>query len=149
MDGVAARFRRAKAEAMKVKVGLPRGSGTHGPSGLPVVTLGVIHEFGSSDGRIPERPFLRMTMRRKRREHYALIRDLAHTVTSGRSTPRIALSQLGAVAAANVQEQIADGTPPPNAPATIRRKGSSTPLVDTGALRQAITYQVFRSKGGR
>ncbi len=30
----------------------------------------------------------------------------------------------------------------PNAPSTIKRKGSSRPLVDTGALRQSITYVV-------
>jgi len=29
----------------------------------------------------------------------------------------------------------------PNAPATIRKKKSSTPLVDTGQLRASITYQ--------
>lgn len=28
----------------------------------------------------------------------------------------------------------------PNAPATIRRKGSARPLIDTGALRRALTY---------
>lgn len=30
----------------------------------------------------------------------------------------------------------------PNAPATIRAKGSDQPLIDTGALRQAITYVI-------
>jgi hypothetical protein len=32
----------------------------------------------------------------------------------------------------------------PNAPSTIRRKGSDRPLIDTGALRQAITYIVVQ-----
>lgn len=31
---------------------------------------------------------------------------------------------------------------PPNAPSTIKAKGSSTPLIDTGALRASITYVV-------
>ena len=30
----------------------------------------------------------------------------------------------------------------PNAPSTIRRKGSAQPLIDTGELRKAITYVV-------
>jgi hypothetical protein len=34
---------------------------------------------------------------------------------------------------------------PPNTPATIARKKSSQPLIDTGALRQALTY-VVRTK---
>lgn len=31
---------------------------------------------------------------------------------------------------------------PPNAPSTIKRKGSSNPLIDTGAMRQAATWQI-------
>ncbi len=31
---------------------------------------------------------------------------------------------------------------PPNAPATIERKGSENPLIDTGSMRKAITYVV-------
>ena len=31
---------------------------------------------------------------------------------------------------------------PPNSPVTIARKGSSQPLIDTGAMRQAITHVV-------
>jgi hypothetical protein len=31
---------------------------------------------------------------------------------------------------------------PANSPATIKAKGSDRPLVDTGAMRQAITYVV-------
>lgn len=148
LEGLIARRRRARAEGLLVKVGLPRGSGTHGPSGLPVVELGAIHEFGSGDGRIPERSFLRGTMDAKEREHNALIRKLGHAVDTGKQSPRVALEQLGMAAAANIQERIADGIPPANAPATVKRKGSSTPLIDTGALRQAITHQVFK-KGGR
>lgn len=136
----------ARSDGLLVKVGLPKGSGTHGPSGLPVVQLGAIHEFGSADGRIPERPFLRGTMKKKKREHDAIIQKLARSVIRGGESPRDALTKLGMVASASVQEQIADGVPPPNAPSTIRRKGSSKPLVDTGALRQAITFQVFKGK---
>ena len=31
---------------------------------------------------------------------------------------------------------------PPNKPSTVKNKGSSNPLIDTGLLRQSITYQV-------
>lgn len=31
---------------------------------------------------------------------------------------------------------------PPNKPSTIKRKGSDTPLIDTGALRASITYVI-------
>lgn len=146
--GLQNRFTAWKTHGPLVKVGLPKGSGTHQPSGMPVVQLGAIHEFGSSDGRIPERPFLRVAMKKHRAEHNALIRGLAHGISSGREDPVRAVSKLGAVAAANVQETISDGVPPPNAPSTIARKGSSKPLIDTGALRQSITWQLYRKGKG-
>ncbi len=146
MDGLQNQLAKYRDGGLLVKVGLPRGSGTHGPSGLPVVQLGAIHEFGSPDRGIPERSFLRNTMSAKKREHDALIRKLGRAVISGKESPNVALEKLGMVAAANVQETIADGVPPPNAPSTVKRKGSSKPLVDTGALRQAITHQVFKGK---
>jgi hypothetical protein len=34
----------------------------------------------------------------------------------------------------------------PNKPSTVERKGSSRPLIDTGALKRSTTY-VVRSKG--
>lgn len=48
---------------------------------------------------------------------------------------------LGASAAKNWFQDPRNGWEP-NSPKTIARKGSSLPLVDTGALRQAITYVI-------
>ena len=36
-----------------------------------------------------------------------------------------------------------DGTLTPNAPSTIKKKGSSRPLIDTGQLRQSISNKVI------
>jgi len=44
------------------------------------------------------------------------------------------------------KDYIAGGVPPPNAPSTIRRKGSSLPLVDTGSMMNSITYAVRKKK---
>jgi hypothetical protein len=41
-----------------------------------------------------------------------------------------------------IKQRIANGIAPPNSPYTIARKGSSKPLIDTGQLRNSITYQV-------
>lgn len=51
---------------------------------------------------------------------------------------RIGLEQLALLVQADVQKRIRDGIPPPNAPLTIAKKGSSTPLIDSGVLRSAI-----------
>lgn len=43
-----------------------------------------------------------------------------------------------------IQEFMTDLKNPPNHPATIANKGSSNPLIDSGRLRQSITYKVVR-----
>jgi hypothetical protein len=58
------------------------------------------------------------------------------------------LQKLGAFGAAKIQDQIASNMPPPNAPSTIAQKGSSGTLIDTGRLRQSITWALDDGIGG-
>jgi hypothetical protein len=51
-----------------------------------------------------------------------------------------AIGVAGAKFVGEIQRRIAAGIEPPNAPATIARKGSSTPLIDQGQLRTSITW---------
>ncbi|MGA9617028.1 MAG: hypothetical protein WBR09_07650, partial [Serratia proteamaculans] len=46
----------------RVLVGLPAGSGNY-EDGAPIVVIGAVQEFGSADGRVPERSFLRVPLR--------------------------------------------------------------------------------------
>ena len=61
-------------------------------------------------------------------------------VVQGKLSAHAMLSQVGSYAVAVCQEHISAGIDPPNAESTIAKKGSSTPLVDNGTLRQSITY---------
>ena len=42
-----------------------------------------------------------------------------------------------------IESKILSGIPPPNAPSTIKKKGSSLPLVDTSELLQNVEGRVF------
>ena len=55
-----------------------------------------------------------------------------------------ALQRIGLWAQSEIQQRISDGIPPQNAPYTINKKGSSTPLVDTGQLRSSISFKVVK-----
>lgn len=108
-------------------------------------TLGLIQMYGSVTNKIPPRDFLVMPIERKRRE---LLKVL------GSSTARAAFAQkdfkrlfmiIGATAAGFVDEAFASagfGTWAPNKPATVARKGSSAPLIDTAELRKSISFDV-------
>lgn len=141
-----------------VKVGVLKGSGVHpGPRGKkPKVLTATIaeiawwNEFGTRT--IPERPFLRWTMREHNfyREH--LKKALFKAMTTPRTYPVKWLKKVGQQAASDVRSMIRDGPFEPNAPATIKKKSTSSgrkakPLIDTGTLRQSIQYEVDKGLG--
>ncbi|EMX0849892.1 hypothetical protein AAF302_001116 [Pluralibacter gergoviae] len=136
----------AFSSVSRVSVGLPAGSGDH--DGIPLVVIGAVQEFGSADGHIPERSFLRVPIRQNQDNLRKAFATLAKKVASGELSSFQMLSQIGARAVGYCQEAISEGIAPANAPSTVERKGSSTPLIDTGALRQAITYVVDNGKEG-
>ena len=70
------------------------------------------------------------------------------SVIAGKRTKDEVLELLGQQCVGQIQERISEGIDPPNAPSTIRQKGSSTPLIDTGALRSAVNYRVNPGGGG-
>lgn len=52
------------------------------------------------------------------------------------------LHVIGVLAVAKVQEYMTQLRTPANAPSTIARKGSSSPLIDSGELRASVSYKV-------
>lgn len=124
-----------------VLIGVPAGKGNY-KNGAPLAVIAAVQEFGSADGRIPERSFLRVPLRQNMPEFVKVWRVLIPKVVSGELTMFQAMSQMGERAAGVSKESIADGIAPANAAATVKRKGSSKPLIDDGTLIQSITYIV-------
>lgn len=110
--------------------------------GTSMALVAAANEFGTADGHIPERSFLRSTVDENRANYNRIIRRLKDDILSGRRKIWESLSLLGQKVQTDVQRKIASNVPPPNAPSTIARKGSSRTLIDTGALRQSIRYEV-------
>ena len=67
---------------------------------------------------------------------------LALKILSGSVSARGALDVMGLAVTGMIQEQITDGDYVPLAPATIKRKGSDKPLIDTGHMRQSIRHVI-------
>jgi len=124
------------AGARKVKVGFPKSK-----SKQANINKAIWNEFGTSRG-IPERPFMRNTMRNNRGKYRKAMISEAAGILKGTIAVRIVLAKLGIVAQGDMQQEITSLSSPPNAPSTIRAKGSSNPLIDTGAMRQAVTWEI-------
>lgn len=110
-------------------------------SGSHLVMYARANEFGVP-GHIPERSFLRSTVREKRDRYGRLMSKAITEVLDGESSKR-AFEKVGVRVVRDVRLKITKLRVPPNAASTIRRKGSSNPLIDTGRMRDSITY-VFR-----
>lgn len=61
-------------------------------------------------------------------------------VSVGEIRARECMDSIGRLMARDVQARIATMSTPPNAPATIERKGKDNPLIDTGALYRSINW---------
>ena len=128
-----------KLKRRRVAVGVFGSSGRSGDD-VSNAELAAIHEFGTD--RIPARSFLGGTLAATRRDLERFIDRTKRRVDDGDISVDQGLNLIGQKHAADVQEFIADGVAPANAAVTIERKGSSTPLIDTGQLRQSIDYEL-------
>lgn len=117
----------------RVKVGFPSGSAGN------ILDRAFWNEFGTV--RMPERPFIRNAFNANKSAYRAMMMRAAKQIMTGAMTKTVVLSQLGLKAAGDIQRSM-PGTPPPNAPSTVRQKGSSTTLVDTGQMRQSVTWKL-------
>jgi hypothetical protein len=115
-----------------------------------------VHEYGmvinteNATIHIPQRSFIRSTVAQNA-DYKHLVSGLFIKVLQGAFTGdqslKMALSILGAKVKGDIQQAIAKGIKPKNAASTIKAKGSSTPLIDTGRLRGSITYEVELEEG--
>jgi hypothetical protein len=102
-------------------------------------TKALFAEMGTVNA--PARPFMSMTAATSEDATVRAVRDsVGETVdAAGGSGRTMDAAKDGADLLAEAMRRTIDGgVPPPNAPSTIAKKGSSRTLVDTGAMRKAI-----------
>jgi len=109
-------------------------------SPLTVATIAYINEFGME--HIPERPFFRWVTKEKKDEILKLSEQLYKKMQKDDMPIEQALGLLGQTIMDFVQRRIVDLQEPPNAPITIKRKGSSNPLIATSQMVNSVTYKV-------
>lgn len=116
-------------------------AGKHPSGDITVAGIGHSHEFGLG---VPERSFMRTTIQEKKRQIVALQKKLLKKMIEGKMKVEVALGLIGEFVSDAISQKIVSISDPPNTPETIARKGSSNPLVDTGQMKNSITYEVNR-----
>lgn len=130
-------------------VGIHEDAGNHPDSGMTNAQLGALLNYGNphntlfgNPAPIPPREWLIPGVQSATPDVLDIIRS---GIEKGTDITTI-LEQVGAIAAGATQQYMTDLKDPPNAPYTIEQKGSSNPLIDTGALRASVTYNVTSEK---
>ncbi len=127
---------------LEVRIGIQQGETSE--DGVDLVDIAMFNELGTV--HIPSRPFLRDSVDANADQINSFLQSMKKELLRGGSAEDV-LKKIGVFQKGLIQEQIVKGDFAPNSEATIRRKGSDTPLVDTGRMRQSINY-VIQQKGG-
>lgn len=113
---------------------------------LTIAEIATVHEFGAPEAGIPERSMLRANDFKNRKLYRQLINTMTKQIFKGDLKPLQVLELLGLKIVTDVKNRIREGIKPDLKPATIKRKGSSKPLIDTGQLINSVSHQV-KKKG--
>jgi hypothetical protein len=122
----------AKKKSVTVGVHDAEGSKDHG--GVTVLDVATWNEFGTD--KIPARSFIGAWFDENREVGKSKLLELLQ------KDSKKAYELFGLWAVGQIQQRIANSIPPPNAPSTVKAKGSSVPLINTGQLRQNVTFRV-------
>jgi hypothetical protein len=132
---------------MQAYVGVTEADSGRKDKAINNAQLVYIHTNGSPARNIPPRPIREPAIEAEdnKNEIARLLEESAKAVLEGdEGTAQQRLEEAGMTGMVAARDWFDDprNNWAPDKPATIKRKGSDHPLIDTGAMRQAITYIV-------
>lgn len=125
-----------------VRVGIQGSEALADHDGINNVALAAVHEFGTMDGRIPERSFIRAAIDENQGKYRDFVRRIANRVVDRKMSVLNGLKVLGEKVVADMRARVRAGLEPDITEETKARKGSSKPLIDTGQMLGSITAVV-------
>jgi hypothetical protein len=106
-------------------------------SGVPVAQYAYDNEFGTY--KIPARPFVTTSFDESLDKLQTKISNNIAAIYEDQIGFKQALEQISDLTSNNIVNKIDSIVTPPNSPATIARKKSSKPLIDTGLMRKSVS----------
>ena len=119
-------------------------SGAVNEQGQALTNIAANNEFGArrDDGvKIPERPFMRKANASMGDAVLKVVRDGIDPLTG--QIDGATAARVGAAMVDQIQSSIVELREPENAPITTARKGRNAPLVDSGAMYEAVSYEII------
>jgi hypothetical protein len=141
-----ANFKKTLEELNRLKVMIGLQQGQKNQDGTDLVDIALFNELGTEN--IPSRPFLRNSVDNHSDEINSFLREKRNDLIHGASAKQV-LNEIGLFQKNLIQSEIIDGSFEANAESTIKKKGSSRPLIDTGRMRQSVNYVVQKKGKGK
>ncbi len=115
----------------------------HKNSNDTIGNVALHNEFGSDDGHVPPRPFIRNSIMWNNRAYIKrLLAQVSVKVTFQKVSRFVAMADVGRAAVELVKKTILAGVQPANAQATIDKKGHGDTLIEDGQLYDSISYVI-------
>ena len=111
----------------------------------PIWLYANYNEYGSSSRGIPARPFFRTALNKNKKYINEELKRLLGLVGTGQLTAEKALKRIGLEVQGIIQDSIKNGNWEPNSAKTIRaKKGKGQPLIETGSMLRAVSFEIRR-----
>lgn len=143
-DGVKFQKMLKELAEKEVRVGFQQGKATD-ENGTDICDIAAWNELGTV--HIPARPFLRQSVDDNLSKINNFLQEKKKDLVRGISAEQV-LKEIGIFQKDLIQEKITDGDFAPNAESTVKKKGSSKPLIDTGRMRQSVNYEIKKKGSG-
>lgn len=114
----------------------------HKGSGLPIGSLALIQEYGSTKRNIPARPFVFYSAYLLNDRDINIMRKAAIDFLFKRKTINTSFTPVGRMGVRTIQRSIMSQRFTPLAPSTIAKKGSSTILVENNELINSAQWKI-------
>lgn len=141
------RDRLKEADGWEVAVGYPANTAGLGEpeaaydGEASIIEVALANNYGIE---VPRRAFMDLAAKQMQKTYKRVMEKLGPKITAGTAKVEKVLDVAGLEAEEDVRKAIMDGGWEPNAPATIKAKGSSRPLVDTMTMHNRVTHTVRR-----
>jgi len=122
----------------KAKVGFPASK-----TSKDVLNKAVWTHFGTSKNPESEWPFIVNSFKDNRRKYLSAMKSSSQSILRGIQDVGQVISKLGLLAQGDIQKEMVNISSPPNAPSTIKKKGSSNPTIDSSETKNSVTYQTY------
>lgn len=135
----------AAMRSMKVHVGFLPPDGRKKVPGrrLSMAELAISHEFGFK-GRYPARSFMRTAIQKHRKAITSYAEQQIALMIQDLQGPEDAMENIGRHVLGLIRQKLESMMLAPVDPETAARKGSANPLVESGQMSSAMSYQVKR-----